>query len=117
MACEGRKTILVVEDSPKIRPLIERILEDEGYRILTAEGAEQAQRILDSGARIDLLLADLILPGASGIELARRLNRRSPETKVLFMSGLPVDVGPGSEFIAKPFLPAELLERVGRLLA
>ena len=121
----GQATILLVEDEDLIRSLAEQILVERGYRILPASNATEAIDLATkAGARIDLLLTDIVMPGASGSDLAQRLQRFFPELRVLFMSGysdsLIFRYGVLQEraaFLQKPF-SAEVLERkVRELLA
>lgn len=103
-------TILVVEDSARIRPLIARILETAGFRVLLADSSTKAIEILDD--RVDLLLTDVVLPGSSGFDLARDARERRPRLVVLYMSGFDLVLPPGMDFIAKPFKPEDLVAKV-----
>ncbi len=87
-ALEGDETILVVEDEPAVRALTCAVLRRHGYRVFAAPGPDQAIRTAErvDGA-IDLLLTDVVMPGASGLQLARQLTLQRPGLKVLFMSG------------------------------
>jgi len=86
----GGETILVVEDEEQLLQLVSRILGGSGYRVIPANTPESALR-LDSehAGRIDLVLADLVMPGMSGHDLAQRLLARRPGLKCLYMSGYP----------------------------
>jgi DNA-binding NtrC family response regulator len=84
----GHETILLVEDNDALRRLAKRVLTDLGYVTLVASNAEEA--LLLSRARrepIHLLLTDIVMPGADGVTLSRRLAIQHPDTRVLFMSG------------------------------
>ena len=84
----GRETLLVVEDNDGLRRLAERVLTDLGYVILTAPNADAALRVSDEYSQpIDLMLTDIVMPGADGVLLSQRLAVRRPDTRVLFMSG------------------------------
>jgi CheY-like chemotaxis protein len=120
----GGETILVVEDEPALRDLAGRILDNAGYRVLSADGGTTA---LELAARhrggIDLLLTDVIMPGMLGKELAERLLAADPRVRVLFMSGYahPIlasrgTLDPGVTLIEKPFGKIELLTAVRRQL-
>lgn len=120
----GGETVLIVEDSSLLRPLVERILGNHGYNILVTSSAEEA---LDAAAaysgRVDLLLTDVVLPGMNGRELAAELVSTSPEMKVLYTSGYPADVivrqgiKEGSvSFIEKPYAPSDLVNKVRETL-
>jgi PAS domain S-box-containing protein len=112
--------IVVVEDEPGVRSLVERILGRAGHRVLGfPDGTSAADTLGDPGVRVDLLVTDLVMPGPNGIEVARQARRARPDLPVLVMSGYAADalraegVDEGSiELLAKPFSTAELLERV-----
>jgi CheY-like chemotaxis protein len=81
-------------------------------------GAEALQLAAEHAEPIDLLLADIVMPGMSGYELAEQLTLRRPEMKVLFISGYykEAELTPEANFLGKPFTPGELLSRVRNLL-
>src|SRR5438105_13823925 len=82
------KTILLVEDDSQLRALLSRILEKEGYRVLTAKDGNDAFRLcLDSDGDIDLLVTDVILPGINGIDLVQFVESRWPEVRIIMFSG------------------------------
>jgi two-component system cell cycle sensor histidine kinase/response regulator CckA len=88
----GAVTILVLEDDPTNIELFQHLLENAGYATLGAKNAEEALRFADDASQtIDLLLADVMLHGCNGIELARRIEVTRPGLKSLFMSGYPLD--------------------------
>jgi two-component system, cell cycle sensor histidine kinase and response regulator CckA len=117
---EGRGTVLVAEDEDAVRLLVRHVLRRGGYHVLEAAGPNEALAHLESGGRqIDLLLTDVIMPGANGRLLFERMRARVPDLRVLFMSGYPEQVmggegilEPGAPFLAKPFEPGELLRAV-----
>jgi signal transduction histidine kinase len=118
-------TILLVEDEDLIRSLAEQILVERGYRILAASNASEAIELAaGSETPIELLLTDIVMPGASGSDLAQRLLRSYPEMRVLYMSGYSDSLifrygvlQERSAFLQKPF-SAEILEsKVRELLA
>jgi PAS domain S-box-containing protein len=119
-----RETILVVDDEAGIRGLVRKILKREHYQVLEAGSAEEALTIAVSrAAPIDLLLTDVMLPGLSGPELARRMYEASPALRVLYISGYTddpaVEAGqfpPGAQFLAKPFTLTALLRAVRETL-
>lgn len=118
------ETILVVEDEAEVRRVICLTLELQGYRVLAAEGAEQALRLSAvEGGSIDLLLADVILPGMSGPRLYEKLRMTCENLRVLFISGYAGDVlathglsDADAPFLAKPFSPATLSRKLRQLL-
>jgi two-component system, cell cycle sensor histidine kinase and response regulator CckA len=70
------QTVLIVEDSDALRELARRLLERDGYSVLLAANAEEAIRIFDRHAAIDVVLTDVVMPGASGPELTKQLLER-----------------------------------------
>lgn len=108
------ETVLVVEDDARVRAIVTRQLKVLGYSTLEAATAEEALRALDGGARFDLLLTDVVLPGLTGHELASRVSTSRPELPVVFMSGYTEDMIPqaqldaGVTLLPKPFQLAEL---------
>ncbi len=112
--------IVVVEDEPGVRSLVERVLARAGHRVLAfPDGSSAADTLADPAIQVDLLVTDLVMPGPNGIEVARRARRARPDLAVLLMSGYAADalraegVDEGSiELLAKPFSAAELIERV-----
>jgi CheY-like chemotaxis protein len=116
-------TVLVVEDEASVRTLVRRVLEADGHVVLDAADATAAETLAEAlGAAPDLLLTDLVLPGRSGAELARRLEARWPGLPVVFMSGYAppeagLDAVAGERlFVAKPFSPDQLRRAVGAAL-
>jgi CheY-like chemotaxis protein len=120
----GTETILLAEDDPTLRPLAKGVLARLGYRVLEAENAAVALAIAgEHDGAIHLLVADVVMPGASGRELARRLAESRPDTKVLYVSGYTDDaivhhgiLEPGLTFLQKPFTPAALAKKVREVL-
>ena len=116
-------TIVVVDDDPMIRKILERILGAAGYTVITAADGETG-RTLARDKRPSLILLDINLPGLDGGEMAQELadELRTADIPVIFISGLvtgqdEAEPGPGGyPLIAKPFERARLLERVGRYI-
>jgi len=113
----GAETILIVEDEPALRSLIELILSEVGYQVFTAaDGAEALALITRGEPALDLVLTDSIMPRVSGSELVTRLREIRPATRVIQMTGY-TDQGLGDDdVIAKPFEPETLLRRVRDVL-
>lgn len=88
----GQETILLVEDDPSIRTVAVDMLAGLGYRMLTAADGEQAVDILKSGAAIDLMFSDILMPGpVSAAELVRQAAGLAPDMAILLTSGHAVD--------------------------
>ncbi len=85
----GSETVMLVEDEDGVRKLVRGVLQSHGYTVLEASDASHALRIAEETERpIDLLLTDVVMPGMSGRELADRLLRERPQTRLLYVSGL-----------------------------
>ena len=79
----GAETVLVVEDAEGLRELARRLLERQGYTVLVAANADEALQLFERNPSIDVLLTDVVMPGASGPELTRQLVERRPALKVI----------------------------------
>jgi PAS domain S-box-containing protein len=120
----GSETILLVEDEPQLRELTRTVLASRGYSVVEAGSADEAERLAEKyGTTIHLLLTDVIMPGISGRELAKRLSARHPAMRVLYMSGYTYNViaqggtlERGVAFLQKPFTPGVLIDKVGEVL-
>ena len=120
----GSETVLVVEDEDVVRMLVCEMLERAGYRVLAAEGGEEALALAAAhDGPIDVLLTDVVMPGVSGQQLAARLMASRPEIRVLFISGYTEDaianhgvLRPGTAFLEKPFGSAELARKLREVL-
>lgn len=118
------EAILVVDDEPTVRLLVVDALEDAGFGCLEASDGAAGLNILQSGARIDLLITDVGLPGGiNGRQLADAARALRPDLKVLFITGYAENavlnhghVAPGMEVLTKPFAVDDLAARVERLL-
>jgi PAS domain S-box-containing protein len=116
----GGEVVLVVEDDDVIRRLVRRTLERRGYTVLDApDGAAALELCARHDGRIDLLLADVVMPELGGVELAAELRPFRPGTRVLFMSGYAEDAPTrrglqlvGADILDKPFTTASLARRV-----
>ncbi|WP_245987064.1 ATP-binding protein [Azospirillum thermophilum] len=117
------ETVLVVDDDADVRRVTVQAVRDLGYRVLEAEGAEQALAQLTAGRRVDLLFTDIVMPGMNGRELAREGLRRCPGLRVLFASGYAdgtaaeadAELAP-VETLAKPYRDADLARALHRAL-
>ena len=114
------ETVLVIDDEPVVRTLIFEVLREAGYACLEAGDGPSGLKILQSGARIDLLITDVGLPGGmNGRQVADAARATNPGLKVLFVTGYAENavVGnghlePGMQVITKPFAMADLGARV-----
>jgi two-component system, cell cycle sensor histidine kinase and response regulator CckA len=116
-------TVLVVDDEQPIRQLARRVLEGEGYHVTEAGNGLEAIALLKGGAPLNLLVADLNMPGVRGDEMVRQIRVTRPDLKVLYVTGhieRLLDEHPmlqdGEAFLDKPFSAAGLLEAVSLML-
>lgn len=112
-------TILVVEDDAIVRMLIVDVLEELEYRVLEADGCEEALEFInDEDQDIDLLMTDVGLPIMDGRELAKQARMLRPELPILFASGYAesIEVPDGMYVIGKPFSIDQLRDKVKGIL-
>jgi two-component system, cell cycle sensor histidine kinase and response regulator CckA len=119
----GTETVLVVEDEPDVRELVRRMLELEGYAVVTAASGAEALRLFEQGGPIDVLVTDIVMPGLSGRDLAMELRSRAPGLRIVLMSGFAEDAGAldellagGAVFVEKPFTSRTLVTEVRSVL-
>jgi two-component system cell cycle sensor histidine kinase/response regulator CckA len=119
VAIAERQTILVVDDSSVVRKVTRNMLEQVGYRVVSAEdGPAALTTSREYSGPIHLLLTDVVMPGMNGPELADRVLASRPDTRVLFMSGVvrATDLEEGKPFLAKPYGQMDLLRKVEEVL-
>lgn len=117
-------TVLLVEDDDQVRRFVRTILANEGYRVLEARTGREGVRVAESATDgIDLLLSDMLLPELSGFDLAVTLRERSPNLKVILMTGyVEGEIVQrcvselNAKFLDKPFQPAVLRNLVREAL-
>lgn len=113
--------LLIVDDDRRIRDLLSRFLSEHGYRVTTAESADDARGRL-AGLTFDLLILDVMMPGMNGFELAKLVRTDSPVPILMLtarsetedrIKGLEIGA---DDYLAKPFEPRELLLRIANIL-
>ncbi len=118
---EGEK-ILIVDDDPGLRRLLERFLEEQGYRVRAVENVEQMDRLL-SRELFQLLVLDLMLPGEDGLSACKRLREANNQMPIIMLTAKGdessriqgLEQG-ADDYLAKPFNPRELLARIKAVL-
>ncbi|MEO8433093.1 MAG: ATP-binding protein, partial [Acidobacteriota bacterium] len=118
------ETVLLVEDEEGVRRLSKRILDRAGYRVLEATDGVDAEKVFAGhDGPIDLVLTDMVMPGCGGPELLARLHVKSPDLRVLYMSGYTdqasvqtTGIARGLPFVQKPFTAEELVRQVRQAL-
>jgi CheY-like chemotaxis protein len=122
---DSNQTVLVVDDEPTIRMLVTEVLEEMGYTTLEAGDGNSALQLLQSNARIDLLVTDVGLPGPmNGRQVADAARVARPDLKVLFITGYAENavlgngpLEPGMELVTKPFAMEMLGMRIRDILS
>jgi len=112
------KRIVVVDDDPELRALLQRFLSEHGYAVRAVEGGTALDRALARDPA-DMIILDLMMPGEDGLAICRRLKAAGDPTPIIMLTakGDPIDRVVGLEmgaddYLAKPFLPRELLARI-----
>ena len=115
--------MLVVEDEQGLRELAKRLLQRQGYTVLLAADADEALRLFAANRSIDVLLTDVVMPGASGPELTSELVKQRPALRVIYMSGYTEDaivqhgvLKAGIAFLHKPFTSKTLGAKIREVL-
>ncbi len=120
----GKEAILIVEDEPGLREIVQEVMREYQYHVAVAASGAEAMRIWDEyGGKFDLVLTDMIMPGGmNGLELVDGLKRRKPDLKVIYTSGYSdeltgKDLRQGDKiFLPKPYLPSQLARLVRKCL-
>lgn len=119
-----RLTVLAVDDEPLIRELLMCVLDMLGYLYLTAASGEDALEQLRGGAKVDLMISDIRMPGMDGTALAREVRAFKPDLPILFVSahapqfhGAEFNMGRGTALVTKPFTLAKLNRAIKQTLA
>jgi len=112
------RTVLVVEDQEQLRSMMARTLTDAGFDVLQASDGRAALQVFSSGAKIQLVVTDVVMPSMDGPEFARALAAASIQVPILFVSGYTRDyAGLPGPLLKKPFKADVLITEVRRLLA
>ena len=122
---ESGETVLVVDDEPTIRMLVTEVLEELGYAAIEAADGTSGLRVLQTDARIDLLVTDVGLPGGmNGRQMTDAARTTRPDLKVLFITGYAENavlshghLEPGMHVMTKPFAMEALANRIRELIA
>jgi len=115
------RTLLVAEDEPIVRMALVEVLKDAGYSVLEASDGKRGQ-VICSECRVDLLISDIKMPGASGYELADTARKFNPEVRIILLTGYTKEPLPEGlrqahiRIIRKPFEFQEILAETERLL-
>ena len=118
------ETILLIDDEPTVRMLAAEVLGDAGYKVIEAIDGPSGLQVLNSGARIDLLVTDVGLPGGlNGRQVADAARVQRPDLKVLFITGYAENAAVGNGLLdagmavlTKPFVMTDLINKVGELI-
>jgi PAS domain S-box-containing protein len=123
-AAASGETILVVDDEATIRHLIDEVLDEQGYTVIGAADGAAGLKVLQSGAKIELLITDVGLPnGMNGRQVADAARALRPGLKVLFITGYAENAAvgnghlePGMELLTKPFTMQALTAKVSDMM-
>lgn len=118
-------SILVIDDQATVRRMAHRLLSEWGFRVFEAESGEEGMEVLEtSRIGIQLVIVDVVMPLADGVQVTRRIRERFPGQRTLYMSAHPAEVlvqyglsALDAPFLAKPFTRDELLTKVSEALA
>lgn len=118
------KKIMVVDDEPDIRKLIEKILKKQGYKIVQCENGRQCIECLPK-EKPDLVILDVMMPELDGWETYKQINKIRPKQRVLFLTAVTFESQARKQmeklkvphYLTKPFDPPELIERVKVVLS
>ncbi|RZJ30816.1 MAG: PAS domain S-box protein, partial [Brevundimonas sp.] len=118
------ETVLLIDDEPTVRMLAAEVLGDAGYTVIEAIDGPSGLQVLNSGARIDLLVTDVGLPGGlNGRQVADAARVQRPDLKVLFITGYAENAAVGNGLLdagmavlTKPFVMTDLINKVGELI-
>jgi two-component system, OmpR family, phosphate regulon response regulator OmpR len=117
-----RDKIVVVDDDARIRDLLRRYLDQEGFEVLLAEDGKALARVMQRD-NVDLIVLDLMMPGEDGLSICRRLRGGGDRTPIIMLTAKGEDVDRivglevgADDYLGKPFNPRELLARINAVL-
>lgn len=118
----GKAVVLIVEDSPIIRLGATELVRSAGYEALEARNADEAIRLLESRADIDLVFTDVQMPGTmDGIRLSHYIRDRWPPVRIMLASGMDIleesSLPEGSRFFAKPYSDHVIADMMAQMLS
>lgn len=116
---EALPTVLVVDDDPRMRDLLALLLRFSKFEVLSAANPVEAMRAIQDRADIALVIADIVMPGMNGYDLADEIAKVRPDIRMVFMSGFAADPlrrPVNAPCLAKPFTVEELLSVVDEAL-
>lgn len=116
--------IVIVDDSDFSRSVINQMLSEEGFQVVGEAGSAEAALPLINEKRPDIVIADIVMPNVSGIELSEKITQKFPDVAVIMVSSLTQEhvvldaIGAGaSDFIAKPIQKQQLVDSVEKIMA
>ncbi len=110
------KLVLVVDDDPGVRRVMERMLQRAGYGVEICTGFRHAEERLNAGLRADLLITDMVLGESSGKDVANLVRRHVPGIPVIYISGYNnIEVTRGEFVLQKPFAASELVSALAKV--
>ncbi|HEY8338006.1 MAG TPA: response regulator [Tardiphaga sp.] len=118
--CSSAAVVLVVEDDALLRMHAAEMIEEAGFRVLEADGADAAMQLLESRADIGIIFTDIDMPGSmNGLKLAHAVANRWPPIKIVATSGhfhvRDGDLPDGGRFIAKPYRSNQIISALCEL--
>jgi CheY-like chemotaxis protein len=117
---DGHARVLIVEDDPGVRQIVEIVLRRAGHDVFAVEGPHEALAVLSGQLDINVVLTDVVMPEMNGYELAAEIKKIAPGARMVFMSGFAPDTGSqpvDDNFLAKPFTAESLTHVVRHAMA
>ena len=119
---KSKQKILIVDDDQRLRELLNRYLDEQGFKVKAVDGAESMDKAL-AREHYDLIVLDLMMPGEDGLSICRRLRAANDRTPIIMLTAKGEDVDRivglevgADDYLGKPFNPRELLARVHAVL-